>query len=67
MKTKKLSQAVRSAADRERLTEIRETDLVHALGSALEADAAIKGTDTLEPIATTKGCNLPHQDYVASA
>jgi hypothetical protein len=65
MKTKKLSKAVRSSADRARLTEIRETDLVYALGSALEA---IKDSDTkLEPIATTKGCNLPHQDYVAPA
>jgi hypothetical protein len=65
MKTKKLSQAVRSSADRERLTEIRNMDLVHALGSALETakDSDVK----LEPIATTKGCNLPHQDYVAPA
>lgn len=67
MKTTRLSKAVSKAESRERLTEIRDTDLVHALGSALEADAAIKGTDTLEPVSTTKGCNLPHQDYVASA
>lgn len=65
MKTKKLSKAVRSSADRARLTEIRERDLVHALGSAdLEVT---RGTDTREPIGATGGCPLPHQDYVAPA
>lgn len=64
-KTKKLSQAVRSAAGREKLTAMREKDLVHALGSLASLGGATLETTKLEPRAGY--CTLPHQDYVAPA
>ncbi|HSN86102.1 MAG TPA: hypothetical protein VL025_05055 [Thermoanaerobaculia bacterium] len=64
-KGKKLSAAVRTAAARERVTAIRNEDLVVVLGS-YTVDGTVRIGVVEGPIATPT-CNKPHVEYPTAA
>jgi hypothetical protein len=64
-KGKKLSEAVRTAAARERVTAIRQEDLVVVLGSY--TDDGITRIGVVEGPIATPTCNKPHVEYPTAA
>lgn len=65
-KGKKLSEAVRTAAARERVTALRNEDLVVVLGSYTDDGITKIGGIVEGPIATPT-CNKPHVEYPTAA
>jgi hypothetical protein len=65
MKKRNLAAAVRSAAGRDKITTVREKDLVLSLGAGIAATGADNSGKTLGGAGADATC--PHVDYPASA